>query len=88
MDKARKVHIAERTILLSPLFVAFAWMGYLVLNAGAGTNEAFSPSRIDGLVTALFAFIIAYAIMLAGLFYWMSKELRESHLEHLAKKSK
>ena len=88
MDKARKVHVAERAILLSPLFVAFAWLGYLVLNAGSGANESFSPARIDGLVTALFAFIVAYAIVLAGLFYTMSRSLAHSRLEHLAKKSK
>lgn len=88
MDKARKVHIAERAILMTPLFAAFAWMGYLVMGASSGTNEMLSPGRIDGLVTALFAFIVAYALVLAGIFYWMSKDWKHSHLEHLAKKSK
>ena len=65
----------EKTILLVPLFIAFLWMGFVVLDAqSADPGLRLAPPRIDSLVNALFVFIIVYAIVLLAILWRMQKE--------------
>ena len=69
----------EKSVLMVPLFLAFLWMGFLVLDVqspDAGTR--FAPSRLDTLVNALFAFIIIYSVVLVVVFFKMNKKVKEA----------
>lgn len=89
MDPIKRKEITEKTVLILPLFLAFIWMGYLVIgvqNPGIGMKLA--PSRLDNLINALFAFIIIYAIVLGFIFYKMKKSLKVAEKKKPAKKKK
>jgi ATP/ADP translocase len=79
MNPIKTKQITEKSILIVPLFLAFIWMGYLVLNMqSTETGLNLAPSRLDGLINSLFGFIIVYAVVLAFLFYRMNKEMKKS----------
>ena len=62
----------EKGVLMVPLFDAFLWMGFLVLNVDNSTNGAqLSPTRLDSLVNVIFLFIIVYSILLVYMFVKM-----------------
>lgn len=81
MDTAKREDIAEKSILLTPLVIAFLWMAFTVGNLVFAPqkiqNEKLSPLQVDGLVTALFIFIVGYSIILGFLFYKMNKKIQE-----------
>ncbi|MBR9700120.1 hypothetical protein GOV09_06700 [Candidatus Woesearchaeota archaeon] len=60
---------SEKVTLMAPLFLAFVWMGVLILDLqSANPDIRLSPGSISGMVTALFTFIIGYALVLVYLF--------------------
>ena len=62
----------EKGVLMVPLFAAFLWMGFLVLNVDNSTSGAqLSPTRLDTLINAIFVFIIIYAVLLVYMFFKM-----------------
>ena len=89
MDPIKRKEITEKTILMVPLFLAFIWLGFLVMNVqGPEAEMKLAPSRLDNLVNALFAFIIMYAIVLGVIFYKMNKSLKKAEKKKTVKKKK
>ena len=73
-----KKTIIEKSILMVPLFMAFLWMGFLVLNLQeAEPGMKLAPTRLDSLINALFAFIVLYAIVLVVVFVKMNKTIKK-----------
>ena len=76
MDK--KKNMIEKSILMVPLFTAFLWMGFLVLDVSQpDSTMKLAPSRLDGLINALFAFIVVYSVVLVILFLSMNKKIKD-----------
>ena len=74
-----KKTLMEKSVLMVPLFLAFIWMGFLVVNVQAPeANMRLAPARLDSLVNALFAFIIIYAVVLVVVFFKMNKKTKET----------
>jgi hypothetical protein len=69
--------IVEKGILMLPLVAALFWMGNFVISSQGQpeTGAMMSPVRVDAVVSALFVFIIVYAIVLGVIFYRMNKAL-------------
>ena len=75
MDKTR--HIFGRIILLLPLILSFAWFFGLVANvANISANSPLSPSKLNLLITVLFAFILCYGAFLFFEIYRQKKSLK------------
>ncbi|MCK5282954.1 MAG: hypothetical protein KAK00_06095 [Nanoarchaeota archaeon] len=77
METKRKLTI-EKNILMVPLLLSFLWLGFLVLdvqNPDAGIK--LSPTKLDSMVNALFAFIVVYALVLVIVFYKMNKSIKK-----------
>ncbi|MBD3164270.1 hypothetical protein GF323_03655 [Candidatus Woesearchaeota archaeon] len=73
-----KTQNIEKTILLVPLFIAFFWMAFLVLDTqSADIAMKLAPSRLDTLVNVLFLFIVLYAVVLIFLFIRMGMQLKK-----------
>ena len=87
--KQKHKTIIDRSILLTPLFIAFLWMGFLVTGTvNKEQNIQMSPSTLDGLINALFTFIVVYSLVLFFLFIKMNHDLKVvGTLEHKVKKS-
>ncbi len=65
----------EKAILFVPLFVGFIWMAYVVFDSQLPEpGMKLAPSKLEGLVTALFVFIIMYSIVLIVIFYTRGKK--------------
>jgi cell division protein FtsW (lipid II flippase) len=70
--------IAEKSVLLVPLLIAFLWMGFVVLDTqSAEPGVKMAPSRLNSLINVLFVFIVGYAAILSVMFYRMNKKLKE-----------
>jgi hypothetical protein len=86
-----KKHI-EKGILLVPLFLAFIWMGYVVLDfQSPDPNMKLAPTRLDNLVNALFIFIVGYSIFLVFFFIHLNKDVKKEDKKiekKIVKKSK
>ena len=76
MDQKQKRSI-ETGIMMTPLLVAFLWMGFVVLDMQTATpGVKLAPARLDSLVNVLFVFIILYAVVLVFFFIKMGKKLK------------
>ncbi len=77
MGSDKKSNI-EKTVLMSPLLIAFVWMSFVVMDSQSSEpGVQLAPTKLDGLVNALFLFIIVYAIVLGFVFYNMNKKEKE-----------
>ena len=75
MQKTPQKRMLAKMILVAPFFMVFIWFTSLVMTKGTTSAAQLSPSKMDILVTVLFAFILCYG---AFLFY----ELRKMRKEH------